>query len=115
MTCLGFHYTIFDTGGEDADQFTHTEILSILDKNAGTEHYRIIQVQLSRIAIHNILNKGFDREAFSLIELVPESIDYLFTGKKAKRNGTYFGFNFSQIDLLREKTGISFTEMFTGE
>ena len=24
MTCLGLHYTIFDTGGEDADYFTHT-------------------------------------------------------------------------------------------
>ena len=24
MTCLGFHYTIFDTGGEDADHFTLT-------------------------------------------------------------------------------------------
>ena len=24
MTCLGLHYTIFDTGGEDADHFTLT-------------------------------------------------------------------------------------------
>ncbi len=101
--------------GAPQDENTLFEILSILDKNAGTEHYRIIQVQLSRIAIHNILNKGYDRDAFSLIEFVPESIDYLFTGKKAKRHGTYFGFNFSQIDLLRERTGISFREMFTGE
>ena len=26
MTCLGFHYTIFDTGGEDAKHFTLTTI-----------------------------------------------------------------------------------------
>lgn len=26
MTCLGLHYNIFDTGGEDADHFTLTFI-----------------------------------------------------------------------------------------
>ena len=26
MTCLGLHYTIFDTEGEDADHFTFTSI-----------------------------------------------------------------------------------------
>lgn len=25
MTCLGFHYTIFDTGWEDAEHFTLTK------------------------------------------------------------------------------------------
>ena len=25
MTCLGLHYTIFDTGGEDADRLTLTK------------------------------------------------------------------------------------------
>ena len=30
MTCLGFHYTIFDTGGEDAKHFTLTFHSSLL-------------------------------------------------------------------------------------
>ena len=28
MTCLGLHYTIFDTGGEDAEHFTLTKQLN---------------------------------------------------------------------------------------
>lgn len=100
--------------GAPQDENTLFEILSILDKNADTEHYRVIQIQLSRIAIHNIVKKGFDRDAFYMKELIQESIDYLFTGKKARRHGTYFGFNFSQLDLLRERTGVSIPEMFMG-
>ena len=100
--------------GAPKDENTLFEILSILDKNADTEHYRVIQIQLSRIAIYNIVKKGFDRDVFYMKELIQESIDYLFTGKKARRHGTYFGFNFSQLDLLRERTGVSIPEMFMG-
>lgn len=100
---------------EQKDENTLFEILSIMDKNADTEHYRVIQIQLSRIAIHNLVQKGFDRNAFRIIELVQDSMDYLFTGNKARHNGYYFGFNFSQLDLLRERTGVSLREMFTGE
>ena len=35
MTCLGLHYTIFDTGGEDAKHFTLTFILCFLVSQQG--------------------------------------------------------------------------------
>ncbi len=98
----------------DKNEDTLFEILSIMDKNADTEHFRVIQIQLSRIVIYNLMQMGFDRNAFSLVELVEDSVDYLVTGIKSKKNGTYFGFNFSQLDLLREHTGVSFKEMFSG-
>ncbi len=90
------------------------EILNILDKNADTEHFRIIQIQLSRIVLYYLKQRGFDHDALRLKEFISDQIDYLYTGKKAKQHGVYVGFDFTQLTLLREVTGMSLHEMFTG-
>ena len=71
MTCLGLHYTIFDTGGEDAKHFTLTmnhdehkveyiklgddmyqvKLSSIYDTNCADQEYLIVNGELAVIII----------------------------------------------------------------
>lgn len=90
------------------------DILGLMDKNADTEHFRVLQIQLSRIVLYHLGQKGFDREALRLREFVSDYVDYLYTGQKSKQHSIYVGFDYTQLDLIRETTGLSFEEMFTG-
>ncbi len=57
--------------------------------------------------------KGFDREALRTEHLDQLKIDYLYTGKDSGKTHNY-GLNFSDMDFLREFTGLSYRVMFTG-
>lgn len=96
------------------DNQTLSDILGIMDKNADTEFFRVVQIQLSRIVIYNLKEKGFDRETLRVKEFVTVLTDYLFTGEKSKLYSIYVGFDFTHLNLIREITGMSFEEMFTG-
>lgn len=90
------------------DTETIFDILGILDHCADTESYRIVQVQLSRIVLYHLKEKGFDREALD----TEEKMAYLYTGKDSGKTHNY-GLNFSDMDFLREFTGLSYQVMFT--
>ena len=91
------------------DTETIFDILGILDHCADTESYRIVQVQLSRIVLYHLKEKGFDREALD----TEEKMAYLYTGKDSGKTHNY-GLNFSDMDFLREFTGLSYQVMLTG-
>ena len=91
------------------DTETIFDILGILDHCADTESYRIVQVQLSRIVLYHLKEKGFDREALD----TEEKMAYLYTGKDSGKTHNY-DLNFSDMDFLREFTGLSYQVMFTG-
>ena len=91
------------------DTETIFDILGILDHCADTESYRIVQVQLSRIVLYHLKEKGFDREALD----TEEKMAHLYTGKDSGKTHNY-GLNFSDMDFLREFTGLSYQVMFTG-
>ena len=91
------------------DTETIFDILGILDYCADTESYRIVQVQLSRIVLYHLKEKGFDREALD----TEVKMAYLYTGKDSGKTHNY-GLNFSDMDFLREFTGLSYQVMFTG-
>ena len=95
------------------DTETIFDILGILDHCADTESYRIVQVQLSRIVLYHLKEKGFDREALRTEHLDQEKMEYLYTGKDSGKTHNY-GLNFSDMDFLREFTGLSYQVMFTG-
>ncbi|MBR1750618.1 MAG: hypothetical protein IJ740_07015, partial [Ruminococcus sp.] len=101
----------------DTDHLKDTEtifdILGILDHCADTESYRIVQVQLSRIVLYHLKEKGFDREHLRTEHLDQEKMEYLYTGKEGGKSHNY-GLNFSDMDFLREFTGLSYQVMFTG-
>ena len=95
------------------DTETIFDILGILDHCADTESYRIVQVQLSRIVLYHLKENGFDRETLRTEHLDQLKIDYLCTGKDSGKTHNY-GLNFSDMDFLREFTGLSYQVMFTG-
>jgi len=72
-----------------------------------------VQVQLSRIVLYHLKEKGFDREALRTEHLDQEKMEYLYTGKDSGKTHNY-GLNFSDMDFLREFTGLSYQVMFTG-
>ena len=90
------------------------DILGILDHCADTDSYRIVQVQLSRIVLYHLKEKGYDREALRTEHIDQKKLDYLCTGKENRDKSQNYGLNFSDMDFLREFTGISYQEMFTG-
>ena len=90
------------------------DILGILDHCADTDSYRIVQVQLSRIVLYHLKEKGFDREALRTEHLDQKKLDYLYTGKENRDKSQNYGLNFSDMDFLREFTGVSYQEMLTG-
>lgn len=95
------------------DTETIFDILGILDHCADTESYRIVQVQLSRIVLYHLKEKGIDREALRTEHLDQLKMEYLYTGKDCGKTHNY-GLNFSDMDFLREFTGLSYQVMFTG-
>lgn len=102
---------------EDAPEGSQTlsEILDLMDKHADTEHFRTIQVQLSRIVLYHLAQKGFTQELFRTKEFISEKMAYLYTGKKPRHPVSCFGLYFSELCIIMKKTGISFREMFTGQ
>ncbi len=113
-SCIDF--TPVDSPSESgpADDSVLFEILNIMDKNAETNHFRVIQIQLSRIVLANLARKGFDREAFRRKQFIQDQLDFLYYGQKQKWHGLYFGLKFAQLNALSEISGVSIREMFTG-
>ena len=63
--------------------------------------------------LYHLKEKGFDREALRTEHLDQEKMEYLYTGKDSGKTHNY-GLNFSDMDFLREFTGLSYQVMFTG-
>lgn len=107
------HETEYDTD-HLKDTETIFDILGILDHCADTDSYRIVQVQLSRVVLYHLKENGFDREALRTQHLDQKKLDYLYTGKENRDKSQNYGLNFSDMDFLREFTGLSYQVMFTG-
>ena len=91
------------------------DILDTLDACADTDQYRILQIQLSRIALYNLGKAGWDREKLSACKyLSTPKMEFLYTGKKNKDAAMNFGLNYSELSAIRYETGISYVYMFTG-
>lgn len=114
-SCIDFTPVDSPSESEQADDSVLFEILNIMDKNAETNHFRVIQIQLSRIVFANLARKGFDRETFRRKQFIQDQLDFLYYGQKQKWHGLYFGLKFSQLNALSEISGVSIREMFTGE
>ena len=113
-SCIEFMPVDSESESGQADDSVLFEILNIMDKNAETNHFRIIQIQLSRIVLANLARKGFDRETFRRKQFLQEQLDFLYYDKKPKWHGMFFGLKFAHLNMMSEITGVSIREMFTG-
>ena len=106
------NYEPTDNSAGNSDSDTIFDILDILDRCADTDSYRTVQVQLSRIALFHLKEKGFDREKLRTEHISQKKLDYLYTGVENRDKSQNYGLNFSDISFLREFTGVNFAEMF---
>ena len=91
------------------------DILDTLDACADTDQYRILQIQLSRIALYNLGKAGWGKRKLSACKyLSTAKLDFLYTGKENKDASLNFGLNYSELSAIRYETGISYVYMFTG-
>lgn len=94
----------------------YDEILSLFDRCANNERNRVVQLQLSKIVLYWLSKKDYSIEDIKAWNgTLSKKVDYI-SGQKSHFDPTYdFGFNYSELDYFREKTGLSFQYMFTGE
>lgn len=90
------------------------DILDIMDKHTDSEQYRTIQIQLSRIVLYHLAQKGFLTKVLRAKEIPEQKTDYLFEGVKPRFNTMAFGYFYTELAVIRELTGMSYQEMFTG-
>jgi transcriptional regulator with XRE-family HTH domain len=105
-----------DTAIEFSDVGAVTIIYDVLDRCASSEEFRVLQIQISRIIIHNLALRGIgkeqlmERKAFEAAKL-----DYLFGEKSSGGKAAHYGFNFTDLMRIRDEFGISAEVLLTGE
>lgn len=90
------------------------DILDLMDKHTDTEYSRTVQIQLSRIVLYRLNKKGIRRGDLRHKSLSQEKTDYLYAGVKPRYSMLAYGYYYSDLALIREITGMSYQEMFTG-
>lgn len=97
----------------------NVKLLAILMSLSASESYRILQIQISRKIISHIQNWEIPITEDIMkteIGINPKRVDFLFSDKSPNmRNGYEVGLNISDLDLINEMYGISYTYMFTGK
>lgn len=97
------------------DTDTLFSIFEILDCCADSDDYRALQIQLSRIVLYNIGRKGFTKDmVLGYTELDPKKMNFIYTGEKNRDVTLNYGINFSDLTMIKKKTGLSYQYMFTG-
>ena len=86
-----------------------------MDACADTDSFRSIQIQISRIVLYHLNNKGFEREYVSGISSIGTAkLDFLYTGDENNDSVLNFGLNYSDLSAIRHETGLSYWDMLTG-
>ena len=100
------------------DVNTFYMILGIMDRCPDTSDLKHLQEQISRIVLY--WTDKYLKEEQSLIkshkfiELRTAKLTYLYTGVITLDPTFEYGLNFTEIDVIREKTGMPLHYMFTG-
>ena len=112
--CIKFTPEESKTSQASDDRNIIFDILDIMDKHTDSEQYRTIQIQLSRIVLYHVAQKGFLVKVLRAKELPQQKTDFLFEGVKPLFNANAFGYFYTELSFIRELTGMSYREMFTG-
>lgn len=90
-------------------------ILNIMDGCADTDFYRTLQIQLSRIVLSHLKDKGYTKKKLSeCVSISSDKLEFLIEGKEKTDVTFNYGLNYSDLAALYEYTGLSYIYMFTG-
>ena len=112
--CIKFTPEESKTSQASDDRNIIFDILDIMDKHTDSEQYRTIQIQLSRIVLYHVAQKGHLVKVLRAKELPQQKTDFLFEGVKPLFNANAFGYFYTELSFIRELTGMSYQAMFTG-
>ncbi len=94
------------------------EILDIMDTCAENEKHKRLQLQISRIVIYWLKKAGFDYDFLTSDKcnpLNPTKLDYICNGTKHIDSTLDYGFNFTDLCVIKDITGLSMTYLLTGK
>ena len=112
------HCQIISNEESFCDRRTLELILGIFDRCADDTSLKLLQIQLSRIVLFRLNQKGFDINTLisdpKFRGVSDAKLKFLNTGVSGIDPTFNYGLNFTELDVLREETGLSFLYMFTG-
>lgn len=91
------------------------KLLNFMDGCPDTDESVTVQIQLSRIVLYHLANKGFTQDVIKEWgRLSTDKLNFLYTGKENLDPTLNFGLNFSDLNVIYDITGLSYQYMFTG-
>lgn len=114
---------------EKAPQYKEWEALylcsDILSRRAIDEQFRMLQIQISRIVVHNLLHttpykKKNDRDKLKAnvkekCKLVHAKVDFIFNEGKSPKKSSDYGFDWGDIISIVDNFGVSVMVLLAGE
>ena len=91
-------------------------ILDIMDGCADNDIDKAMQIQLSRVVLYHLNEKGFGAEKLSEFTGIDQKkLHFITTGEENKDSSLNYGFNFSDLVYLKSVTGSDYSCLFVGE
>lgn len=91
-------------------------ILDIMDGCPDNDIDTAMQIQLSRIVLYHLSEKGFGTEKLSTLSGIDQNkLHFILTGKENKDSSLNYGFNFSDLVYIKNVTGLDYSYLFSGK
>jgi transcriptional regulator with XRE-family HTH domain len=100
----------------DAEEKVIFLILDIMDGCADNDIDRAMQIQLSRVALYHLSQKGFGAEQLATFTGIDQKkLHFILTGEENRDSSLNYGLNYSDLVYLKKMTGMEYVEMFSGK
>ena len=88
-------------------------ILDIMDGCADNDIDKAMQIQLSRVLLYHLNEKGFGTEKLTALAGIDQKkLNFILTGEENRDSSLNYGFNFSDLVYLKSMTGLDYPCMF---
>ena len=90
-------------------------ILDVMDGCADNDIDKAMQIQLSRVVLYHLNEKGFGTEKLTALAGIDQKkLHFIITGEENRDFSLNYGFNFSDLVYLKSMTGLDYPCMFAG-
>ncbi|MGN1415599.1 MAG: helix-turn-helix domain-containing protein [Oscillospiraceae bacterium] len=91
------------------------DIINIMSYIPGNDDERVMQIQISRIVLYNLEQRGFNEGTIREYNAVAsKTLDFLYSGEVDYKKLHAYGLRFNDLRSLNVRTGVSYQYMFTG-
>ncbi|MCM1524751.1 MAG: helix-turn-helix transcriptional regulator [Ruminococcus sp.] len=91
------------------------DVLDIMDVCADSDSFRALQIQLSRVVLYHLKNKGYTEERLAeCCGIDRDKLRFLYSGVPHRDVTKNYGLNYSDLAVIRRVSGLSYRYMFTG-